>query len=157
MSNSDATTAQAADDRADPPDRDHDHSDIMYPSAVPFVLVHFACLAAIWTGVTWTAVAIGVVLYWGRLFAIGAGYHRYFSHRAYATSRVFQFILAVGAQSTAQKSVLWWAAKHRHHHLHSDTPVQPSRLDLRAPPRPHRSGQDRGFRPLSGAHVAASL
>ena len=26
------------------------------------------------------------------------------------------------AQSTAQKSVLWWAAKHRHHHLHSDTP-----------------------------------
>jgi stearoyl-CoA desaturase (delta-9 desaturase) len=25
------------------------------------------------------------------------------------------------AQSTAQKSVLWWAAKHRHHHLHSDT------------------------------------
>jgi stearoyl-CoA desaturase (delta-9 desaturase) len=25
------------------------------------------------------------------------------------------------AQTTAQKSVLWWAAKHRHHHLHSDT------------------------------------
>ena len=55
------------------------------------------------------------------MFAIGAGYHRYFSHRAYATSRVFQFILACLAQSTAQKSVLWWAAKHRHHHLHSDT------------------------------------
>jgi stearoyl-CoA desaturase (delta-9 desaturase) len=34
---------------------------------------------------------------------------------------VFQFILACLAQSTAQKSVLWWAAKHRHHHLHSDT------------------------------------
>jgi stearoyl-CoA desaturase (Delta-9 desaturase) len=34
---------------------------------------------------------------------------------------VFQFILAVLSQSTAQKSVLWWAAKHRHHHLHSDT------------------------------------
>ena len=55
------------------------------------------------------------------MFAIGAGYHRYFSHRAYATSRVFQFVLAFLAQSTAQKSVLWWAAKHRHHHLHSDT------------------------------------
>ena len=34
---------------------------------------------------------------------------------------VFQFILAFLAQSSAQKSVLWWAAKHRHHHLHSDT------------------------------------
>jgi stearoyl-CoA desaturase (delta-9 desaturase) len=56
-----------------------------------------------------------------RIFAIGAGYHRYFSHRAYATSRAFQFCLAFLAQSSAQKSVLWWAAKHRHHHLHSDT------------------------------------
>ena len=25
------------------------------------------------------------------------------------------------ARAPAQKSVLWWAAKHRHHHLHSDT------------------------------------
>jgi len=55
------------------------------------------------------------------MFAIGAGYHRYFSHRAYSTSRTFQFMLAFLAQTTAQKSVLWWAAKHRHHHLHSDT------------------------------------
>jgi len=62
-----------------------------------------------------------VTLYWLRIFAIGAGYHRYFSHRAYATNRVFQFVLALVAQSTAQKSVLWWASKHRHHHLHSDT------------------------------------
>ncbi len=98
-----------------------EHSDIVYPSAIPFVLVHLACFAAIWTGVTWQAVILGVVLYWGRIFAIGAGYHRYFSHRAYATSRVFQFILAFVCQSTLQKSVLWWAAKHRHHHLHSDT------------------------------------
>jgi stearoyl-CoA desaturase (Delta-9 desaturase) len=97
------------------------HSDIVYPSAIPFVLVHLACVAAIWTGITWQAVAIGIALYWLRIFAIGAGYHRYFSHRAFATSRAFQFILALLAQSTAQKSVLWWAAKHRHHHLHSDT------------------------------------
>jgi stearoyl-CoA desaturase (Delta-9 desaturase) len=97
------------------------HSDIVYPSAIPFVLVHLACAAAIWTGITWQAVAIGVVLYWLRIFAVGAGYHRYFSHRAFSTSRAFQFILALLSQSTAQKSVLWWAAKHRHHHLHSDT------------------------------------
>src|SRR5215831_11139125 len=85
-------------------------SDIMYPSAIPFVFVHLACFLAIWTGVGWRALAIGVGLYWLRIFAIGAGYHRYFSHRAYETSRAFQFILAVMAQTTAQKSVLWWAA-----------------------------------------------
>ena len=98
-----------------------DHNDIAYPSAIPFVIVHLICFAAIWTGITWQAVAIGIFLYWVRIFAIGAGYHRYFSHRSYATSRAFQFVLAVLSQSTAQKSVLWWAAKHRHHHLHSDT------------------------------------
>ena len=97
------------------------HDDILYPQTIPFVLVHLGCLAAIWTGVTVEAVVLGVALYWVRIFAIGAGYHRYFSHRAYSTSRVFRFVIAVLAQSTAQKSILWWAAKHRHHHLHSDT------------------------------------
>ncbi len=105
--------------RVDAPGEEHD--DIIYPSAIPFLLVHAACFAAIWTGVTWTAVAICIALYWLRIFGIGAGYHRYFSHRAYSASRAFQFILAVLSQSTAQKSVLWWTAKHRHHHLHSDT------------------------------------
>jgi stearoyl-CoA desaturase (Delta-9 desaturase) len=100
---------------------DRDNDDIIYPSAIPFVTVHLACIAVIWTGVTWQAVAICAVLYWLRIFGIGAGYHRYFSHRAYSTSRAFQFVLALLSQSTAQKSVLWWAAKHRHHHLHSDT------------------------------------
>ncbi len=93
----------------------------MYPDVASFLAIHAGCLAAIWSGVSWQAVAICVVLYWVRMFAITAGYHRYFSHRAYSTSRVFQFILAFLAQSSAQKSVLWWAAKHRHHHLHSDT------------------------------------
>ncbi len=111
----------AIDDTRAPDGGHDDHSDIVYPSAVPFVLVHLACFGAIWSGITWQAVVLGAALYWGRIFAIGAGYHRYFSHRAYSTSRAFQFILAVASQSTLQKSVLWWAAKHRHHHLHSDT------------------------------------
>jgi stearoyl-CoA desaturase (Delta-9 desaturase) len=105
-----------------------DHDDILYPSALPFVVVHLICFAAIWTGITWEALAICFALYWARIFAIGAGYHRYFSHRAYSTSRAFQLVLAVLSQSTAQKSVLWWASKHRHHHLHSDT-----ELDVHSP------------------------
>jgi len=103
-------------------------TDIVYPSTIPFIIVHLVCFAAIWTGVTVEAVALGIGLYWLRIFAIGAGYHRYFSHRAYETSRVFQFALAVLAQSTSQKSVLWWAANHRDHHLHSDT-----ELDVHSP------------------------
>ena len=105
----------------DAPPAAAEHDDIIYPSVVPFVIVHLICFAAIWTGVTWSAIATCIGLYWLRIFAIGAGYHRYFSHRAFATSRVFQFVLAFMAQTTTQKSILWWAAKHRHHHLHSDT------------------------------------
>jgi stearoyl-CoA desaturase (delta-9 desaturase) len=56
------------------------------------------------------------------MFAITGGYHRYFSHRSYKTSRVFQFILAVLGTSSAQKGPIWWASHHRHHHKHSDTP-----------------------------------
>jgi stearoyl-CoA desaturase (Delta-9 desaturase) len=96
-------------------------SDIVYPAAIPFAMVHAGCFLAIWSGITWQSLVLCAALYWLRIFAIGAGYHRYFSHRAYATSRPFQFLLAFLAQTTAQKSVLWWAAKHRHHHLHSDT------------------------------------
>jgi len=98
------------------------HDDIVYPQAVPFVLVHLVCLAVFWTGVTTTAVVMAVVLYAVRMWAVTGGYHRYFSHRSYKTSRVFQFLIALLGQTSAQRGVLWWAALHRHHHLHSDTP-----------------------------------
>ena len=95
--------------------------DIVHPSAIPFLLIHMGCAAVFWSGVSWPAAGLAIGLYWLRMFGVTAGYHRYFSHRAYATSRPFQFLLALIAQSSGQKSVLWWAAKHRHHHLHSDT------------------------------------
>jgi stearoyl-CoA desaturase (delta-9 desaturase) len=101
-------------------DAEH-HDDIVYPSAIPFLLVHLATLGILWSGVTWTAVALCVGLYLVRMFAITAGFHRYFSHRSYDTSRIFQFALALLAQTSLQKGVLWWSAKHRHHHKHSDT------------------------------------
>ena len=59
------------------------------------------------------------------MFGITAGYHRYFSHRAYKTSRWFQFVLAWLGCSATQKGPLWWAANHRSHHKHSDTEQDP--------------------------------
>jgi stearoyl-CoA desaturase (delta-9 desaturase) len=97
------------------------HDDIIYPERVPFILVHVVCLAALWTGVTAQALAICGVLYLVRMFGVTAGYHRYFSHRSFRTSRLGQYGLAWLAQSSAQRGILWWAAKHRHHHKHSDT------------------------------------
>ena len=96
------------------------HDDIIYPNTLAFIFVHLAPFAAIWTGVSTTAVVLAVVLYVVRMFGITAGYHRYFSHRSFKTSRGMQFLFAVLAMSSTQKSVLWWAALHRHHHRHSD-------------------------------------
>jgi stearoyl-CoA desaturase (Delta-9 desaturase) len=97
------------------------HNDIIYPSTLPFVFVHLACFAALWTGVTVQALVLCGVLYVVRMFGVTAGYHRYFSHRSFKTSRPGQFLLACLAQSSTQKGVMWWAAIHRHHHKHSDT------------------------------------
>ncbi len=104
-----------------PPHLDVDN-DVVYPSTIPFVLAHLACIGVVWTGVSTVGVLLLVFLYSVRMFAVTAGYHRYFSHRSYKTSRAGQFILAMLAQSSAQRGVLWWAAKHRAHHRYSDTP-----------------------------------
>lgn len=89
-----------------------------------FGLVHAVALAGILVGGwSWSGLALAIGVYYARMVVVTAGYHRYFSHRAFRTSRVFQFLLAVGAQSAAQSSVLWWASHHRWHHRHSDTPL----------------------------------
>jgi stearoyl-CoA desaturase (delta-9 desaturase) len=107
---------------APPPDLpDEAPHDTIYPSRTIFVLAHLVCFAALYTGVTTTAVVLAIVLYVTRMFGVTAGYHRYFSHRSFKTSRVTQFLFAVLAQSSAQKGVMWWAALHRHHHKWSDT------------------------------------
>ncbi len=87
---------------------------------IPFVLMHLACLGAIFTGVSWFAILLCVGLYALRMFALTAGYHRYFSHRTYKTSRFFQFLLALLGCTALQKGPLWWAAHHRRHHKYTD-------------------------------------
>ncbi|MDY7025764.1 MAG: acyl-CoA desaturase [Pseudomonadota bacterium] len=87
----------------------------------PFLLMHLACLGVIWVGVSPIAVLVCAVMYGLRMFSITAFYHRYFSHKAFKTSRAVQFIFAIIGASSTQKGPLWWAAHHRHHHRHSDT------------------------------------
>ena len=103
----------------------HHHNDIVYPGSIPFVLVHFACIGILWTGVSQATLLLCAILYFVRMFAITAGNHRYFSHRAYKTSRAGQLFMAIMCQTAAQRGVLWWAAQHRMHHKHSDTELDP--------------------------------
>lgn len=88
---------------------------------IPFLILHLACFAAFWTGVSTVALVTCLGLFWLRMFAITAFYHRYFAHRSYKTNRFWQFIFALLGNMSAQRGPLWWAAHHRAHHQHSDT------------------------------------
>jgi stearoyl-CoA desaturase (Delta-9 desaturase) len=92
---------------------------------LPFIAMHLACLGVLWVGVSGFALAVAAVLYALRMFAITGFYHRYFSHRAFKTSRPLQFVFAALAASSVQRGPLWWAAHHRHHHRHADTERDP--------------------------------
>jgi len=87
---------------------------------LPFVLLHLACLTVIWVGWSWFAVLFAACMYALRMFAITGFYHRYFSHKAFRTSRAVQFLFALFGSTAVQRGPLWWASHHRHHHANSD-------------------------------------
>jgi stearoyl-CoA desaturase (delta-9 desaturase) len=87
---------------------------------LPFIALHLAVLGVFLVPFHWQYLVLLSGTYWVRMFGVTAGYHRYFSHRSYKLNRFFQLLLAILAQSSGQKSVLWWAAHHRVHHQHSD-------------------------------------
>lgn len=88
----------------------------------PFFLLHAACLLVFVVGWSWIAVAVACVVYFARVFGLTAFYHRYFSHRAFKTSRLVQFLGALLGNAAGQRGPIWWAAHHRHHHRAADKP-----------------------------------
>ena len=94
---------------------------INWAQSVPFILLHVAALVGLfYFKPNKTLILLCIGSYYLRMFAITAGYHRYFAHRSFKTSRLFQFFLAFLGTTATQKGVLWWASHHRHHHRYSD-------------------------------------
>lgn len=98
-----------------------DDERITLRDSLPLLMMHLGCLGVLWVGVSRAAVVAAVILYFLRVFALTGGYHRYFSHNAFKTSRAFQFVLAFVGASAAQRGPLWWASHHRLHHQHPDS------------------------------------
>jgi len=99
----------------------HPRADTDWLGVWAFLLMHVACLAVFLTGADGRALTLCGACYLLQMVGVTAGYHRYFSHRSYKTSRAFQFVLAWLGCSASQRGPLWWAAQHRHHHRTSDT------------------------------------
>src|SRR5205085_3817153 len=85
----------------------------------PLLLAHLALLALPLLEVgAWDLVMMFLVT---RVAGLGVtvGFHRYFSHRAFKTTRWVQFLLACAGCTALQRGPLWWAHHHRLHHRHA--------------------------------------
>lgn len=84
--------------------------------------IHGGAGLAFWTGISRPAAIAALVVYWTEIFGLSAGYHRYFAHRSFKTSRGFQLVLAILGAIPAQMGPLWWSSYHRRHHADADGP-----------------------------------
>jgi stearoyl-CoA desaturase (Delta-9 desaturase) len=92
-----------------------------WKTRIPTLILHLGALGGLFfTPITWEGIALLVGMYYFRMWALSSFNHRYFSHRAFKTSRAFQFVLGVLGTMTTQNGILWWAGNHRHHHRFSD-------------------------------------
>ena len=57
--------------------------------------------------------------------------HRYFSHKAFETSRALQFVFAVVSTLAYQGGPLWWASMHKLHHRNCDNAHDPHSVSVR--------------------------
>lgn len=71
---------------------------IQWLRIIPFILLHIACLAVFWVGVSWFALIFMFAFYLIRMFAITGFFHRYLSHKTFQTSRPVQFFSFLLAQ-----------------------------------------------------------
>ena len=94
-------------------------------SLLLFVAMHLAACTIFFVPFSTRVVALAVGGYWLRMWAITAGYHRYFSHRSFKTSRAFQFVLGLLGTTAMQNGPIWWTSWHRDHHRYTDQPRDP--------------------------------
>ncbi len=77
---------------------------------IPITVLDLVLLALMFTWVT---------------LGLEVGLHRYFSHKAFRTSRPVELFLFVSALMAAQGSAIYGVAQHRRHHAFSDTEHDP--------------------------------
>ncbi|MCC8484099.1 MAG: fatty acid desaturase [Rickettsia endosymbiont of Labidopullus appendiculatus] len=79
-------------------------------------------------------ISLFIAGYYGSNIAVGVGLHRLWSHNAFKTNKVVEFILVMMSAATFQGPVLSWASNHYKHHTYTDKdqdPHSPLKFDNR--------------------------
>ncbi len=103
---------------------------------LPVVGLIVGC-ALLWGyGFGWVYLGLLLGMYVFTGLGITIGFHRYFTHKSFETTRPIQYLLAFMGSLALEGTILSWAAGHRCHHQHSDRDHDPH--------SPHLHGE--GFR-----------
>src|SRR3954449_3310133 len=114
---------------------------------LPF-LAFVVALATLWNEfVSPRDLAIGFVMYAITILGVTIGFHRYLTHRAFATSKPVEYALAILGSMAIEGPVVNWVADHRKHHAHTDEEGDPHS------PHGHGTGLRGTLRGLWWAHV----
>ncbi|MGI9014369.1 MAG: acyl-CoA desaturase [Phycisphaerales bacterium] len=137
--------------------------EVHQPTSAPITLLH-RIINGFAVVVPFVGLIVAIVLLWGVAFnwiwlallggmylltalGITVGYHRYFTHRSFQTSRFMTAVLAVLGSMAFEGPVLQWVAVHRRHHHHSDDHEDPHS------PHAHGSGFWQVIRGMWHAHI----
>ena len=113
---------------------------------VPVLGVAFVAWQSAKGGLHWYDLAAFAVLYLVTGFGVTVGFHRYFTHRSFSTTRPVRAMLAIFGSMAIEGPMISWVADHRKHHAFSDREGDPH--------SPHAGYEDKGCRRLRGlAHA----
>jgi stearoyl-CoA desaturase (delta-9 desaturase) len=96
----------------------------------------------------WHDLLVFAVMYVSTGLGITVGFHRHFTHRAFATSKPVRATLAVMGTMAIEGPITAWVADHRKHHAFSDREGDPH-----SPHVDHGRGLRGTLRGLAHAHV----
>jgi stearoyl-CoA desaturase (Delta-9 desaturase) len=117
-------------------------------SVVPFLALGVVCWQ-VWAELLhWSDIAVFAILYVLTGFGVTVGFHRLFTHRAFATKRWLRGVLAALGSAAIEGPVISWVADHRKHHAFADQPGDPH-----SPHVDHGVGWRGALRGLAHAHM----
>jgi stearoyl-CoA desaturase (Delta-9 desaturase) len=117
-------------------------------SVVPFLALGVVCWQ-VWAELLhWSDIAVFAILYVLTGLGVTVGFHRLFTHRAFATKAWLRGVFAVCGSAAIEGPVISWVADHRKHHAFADQPGDPH-----SPHVDHGVGWRGALRGLAHAHM----
>ena len=95
-------------------------------TGVPMLaLIAAVPVAWAWGLLNWQTVLIGIAFYLFSGLGVAMGFHRYFTHGSFKSTRAFKIALGVAGSMAIEGPILDWVSDHRRHHKYSDKEGDP--------------------------------